>query len=338
MSDVLTNLHPALRQCWHPIARSADVTKQPLRLMLMGVPYVAWRDEEGHIAVFEDRCPHRLAPLSLGSCEGGELRCAYHGWKFDQSGRCTEIPSLGDGAALPPKAQLARPHSVAESHGMVFIAPEAPLHALPTMVEANDANFMVGDLPELRVRGCAALYADNFLDMAHFPFVHRGTFGAQEAAEVSPYEVERDGFSTEVTFEHEFANREDPGVEAGLRPLIQRRRLTYRFDAPFHLALRIDFLDAGGTNTIGFYLCPEDEETVRIYSSLYRNDLDGDEARMKEAIDFEIAVIEEDLRVQTAYDRLEIPLDVTTEVHVRPDRTTLEFRRVLIDLVRAAGY
>ena len=59
---------------------------------------------------------------------------------------------------------------------------------------------------------------------------------------------------------------------------------------------------------------------------------------MKEAIDFEIAVIEEDLRVQTAYDRLEIPLDVTTEVHVRPDRTTLEFRRVLIDLVRAAGY
>jgi hypothetical protein len=58
---------------------------------------------------------------------------------------------------------------------------------------------------------------------------------------------------------------------------------------------------------------------------------------MKEAVDFEIAVIEEDLRVQTAYERLEIPLDITTELHTRADRTTLEFRRVLMDLVKAAG-
>ena len=303
----------------------------------MGVAYVLWRSSDGTIAVFEDRCPHRRAPLSLGSCNGGQLQCGYHGWTFDQTGRCTQIPALGPEATLPPKAQLTGPHSVAESHGMVFIAPEEPLTALPKVEEAEDPSFMIGDLPELRVRGCAALYVDNFLDMAHFPFVHRGTFGAQEAAEVLPYDVEREGFSTRVVFEHEFANREDPGVAEGIRPLIQRRRLTYRWDAPFHLALRIDFLDAGGTNTIGFYLCPEDAETVRIYSSLYRDDLDGDVGRMNEAVDFEIAVIDEDLRIQTAYDQLEIPLDITTEVHTRADRTTLEFRRVLIDLVRAAG-
>ncbi len=337
MSSVMTNMHPVLRRCWHPIARSTEVTKQPLRSVLMGVAYVLWRGSDGVLVAFEDRCPHRRAPLSLGTCDGGQLQCAYHGWTFDQTGQCVTIPALGLDAALPPKAQLSSPHRVAESHGMVFIAPEEPLTTLPSVEEAGGASFMLGDLPMLRVRGCAALYADNFLDMAHFPFVHRGTFGAHEAAEVPRYDVVREGFSTRVTFEHEFANREDPGVEQGIRPLIQRRRLTYRWDAPFHLALRIDFLDAGGTNTIGFYLCPEDAETVRIYSSLYRDDLDGDELRMKEAVDFEIAVIEEDLRVQTAYERLEIPLDITTELHTRADRTTLEFRRVLMDLVKAAG-
>lgn len=336
--NVMTNVHPALRQCWHPVARSTSVTDRPVRSVLMGKAYVLWRDANGRVAAFEDRCPHRLAPLSLGECEAGGIVCAYHGWKFNQEGRCIAIPALGSDANVPPKANLVSPYAATESHGMVFIAPEAPLADLPHVAEADDPSFMVGDLPELSVRGCAALYADNFLDMAHFPFVHRGTFGAEQAAEVEPYEVQRDAYATTVIFEHVFANREDPGVEQGSRPLIQRRRLTYRWDAPFHLSLRIDFLDSGGTNTIGFYLCPEDEETVRIYSSLYRDDLGGDEARLREAVEFEIAVIEEDLRIQTAYEHLEMPLDSTTEVHTRADRSTLAFRRVLSDLVKAAGY
>ena len=180
------------------------------------------------------------------------------------------------------------------------------------------------------------MLADNFLDVAHFPFVHRGTFGADEAREVPHYDVARDGFGFSATFEHELANREDPGVAAGDRPLVQRRRLTYRYRAPFHLELEIEFLDAGGVNVIGFFLVPEDDEMVRIYSTLWRNDLGGSAERMREAVDFEVAVIEEDLRIQSRYERLEMPLDVTAEVHTRADRTTLEFRRVLADFVEKA--
>ena len=51
--------------------------------------------------------------------------------------------------------------------------------------------------------------------MAHFPFVHTGTFGADEAAEVPRFEVARDGWSFTAHHEHRFANREDPGVAAG---------------------------------------------------------------------------------------------------------------------------
>jgi vanillate O-demethylase monooxygenase subunit len=118
---------------------------------------------------------------------------------------------------------------------------------------------------------------------------------------------------------------------------VQRRRLTYRYTAPFHLELAIDFLDAGGSNVIGFFLTPEDDETVRIYSSLWRNDLEGSHERLQEAIDFEVAVVNEDLALQSRYERLALPLDLTSEIHTRADRTTIELRRVLRDFVDQAG-
>ncbi len=224
---------------------------------------------------------------------------------------------------------------MAEAHGIVFLAPEPPLAPLGTIAEADDPAFMAGLLPTLRARGSAGLLADNFLDIAHFPFVHAGTFGTEEAAEVAPFAVARDDWSFTVSYEHPFAHREDPGVAAGLRPLVQTRRLTYRLSAPFHLRLRIDFVDSGGSNVIGFFIQPETDETCRLFTTLWRDDLGGDEARMAEAVAFELAVLREDLRVQEAYHELVLPLEPTAEVHTRADRATLELRRVLADLVVA---
>ena len=88
----LNNTHPALRSAWHPAARSSEIGEQPVRVEVLGKPYVVFRSSEGELVAFLDRCPHRLAPLSLGRPEDDVLRCAYHGWCFDASGRCVEIP------------------------------------------------------------------------------------------------------------------------------------------------------------------------------------------------------------------------------------------------------
>jgi len=333
----LFNTDVALRRAWHPLCRSGELTTTPRAFTLLGERYVAYRGPGGGARVFLDRCPHRFAPLSLGSCEGENLRCVYHGWVFDERGVCVEIPALGANAVLPPRAVLSGPAGVYESHSMLFVAPEEPLTPQPCVAVAADPSFERGDLPVIETSASAGLLADNFLDVAHFPFIHAGTFGADEAREVPGYRVTRDGFTFEATYEHEFAHREDPGVTEGLRPLIQRRRLTYRYTAPFHLELAIEFLDSGGTNVIGFFLAPVDDETVRIYSSLWRDDLGGSKERMREAIDFEMAVIDEDLRLQTRMAVLAMPLEITAEVHTRADRTTVELRRILADLVTAAS-
>jgi len=76
---------------------------------------------------------------------------------------------------------------------------------------------------------------------------------------------------------------------------------------------------------------------VRIYSSLWRNDLEGSLERMADAIDFEVRVVNEDLRLQSRYEDLALPLESTAELHTRADKITLELRRVLHDFVAAAN-
>lgn len=178
------------------------------------------------------------------------------------------------------------------------------------------------------------MLADNFLDIAHFAFVHPATFGVDEPV-VRPVAVERRGLSYTAVSMHPF--REGPAVCAG-RPLVQERRLTYRVMAPFHLFLRLDSVDSGGRDLLGYFLQPETAETTRVYLTFWRDDLGGDAARIAEIVDFEIQIVEEDMVVQESYDLRALPLDLTAELHTRADRSTLEYRRMLSDLVDAASH
>ena len=80
---------------WYPIAPVCDLDpRAPHGKMVLGLSVVAWYDRgAGEWRVFEDACPHRLAPLSQGRIDGkGRLQCAYHGWCFDGAGACAFIP------------------------------------------------------------------------------------------------------------------------------------------------------------------------------------------------------------------------------------------------------
>ncbi len=344
-SPMLSNTDTALRRAWHPVARSNEITAVPRPTKLLGEDWVVVRLPDGAggetLAAFVDRCPHRLAPLSAGSVDGSFLRCGYHGWCFDAGGACREIPSLGASEHVPPRAVTTVPAAIAERHGMVFIAPEPPLTELLDIPEADDPAFVHGALEPVTARVGAGLMIDNFLDMAHFPFVHAATIGTPESATFE-LEVVREGLGMKVHSRHPFPNREDRGVAAGIRPLLQERVLEYRYRAPFSICLRIDYVEAGGTNVLDFYVQPEADDSCRVYTTVHRNDLGGDgdgddiHARMAECIAFERKILDEDLGLQEQYRDRRLPLDLTAEVHVKADRPTIELRRILGELVNAA--
>ncbi len=89
------------RRFWQPVALAAELSVPdglPIRVTVMGEALVAFRDSEGRIGLLEDRCPHRGAALFYGRNEGCGLRCVYHGWKFDVSGKAVDLPNVPPGA------------------------------------------------------------------------------------------------------------------------------------------------------------------------------------------------------------------------------------------------
>jgi phenylpropionate dioxygenase-like ring-hydroxylating dioxygenase large terminal subunit len=338
MTLMLSNTDPALRRCWLVAAKSDHVGADPLPVRLVGEDWVLVRvggrgagPVAGRVAAFPDRCPHRRAPLSAGWIDGDMLRCGYHGWCFDGDGRCTSIPAL-EGEHIPSRARLEPAAGVVERDGLVFVAIEPPVTDVLAVDAAWEAGFQQGWLGPVRARVGAGLMIDNFLDLSHFPFVHAATIGT-DAATRFDFEIERRGLGMLVRSEHLFPNRDDPGVARGERALLQRRRLTYTYAAPFSVCLRIDYVEAGGTNVLSFHVQPEDDDTCSIYTLIARNDLDGDPDRMAAAVSFEQKVVEEDLRLQERYHDKRLPLDLTAEVHIKVDRMTVELRRILAALV-----
>jgi 5,5'-dehydrodivanillate O-demethylase oxygenase subunit len=82
-----------LRRYWMPIAAVSEfekITIKPVRLL--GEDLALYRDLSGTFGLMDRRCPHRRADLSYGFVEPQGLRCNYHGWLFDETGRCTEQP------------------------------------------------------------------------------------------------------------------------------------------------------------------------------------------------------------------------------------------------------
>lgn len=329
----LTNVDPGLRRCWHPVARSSQVGDSPVRVTLLGEDWALMRLPAG-LAAFVDRCPHRLAPLSAGQVRGDVLQCGYHGWCFAADGSCTEIPSLTDGIR-PARAHAGTPAALAERHGVIYLAPEPPVTELLDLPEADDPGFAHGELEVITADVGAGLLADNFLDMSHFPYLHAATIGAEESKVIHDFDIQRRRFGMTVRSRHPFPNREDPAVARGERPLIQHRRLTYEYRAPFLLSLRIDYEEAGGTNVISAEVQPVDAQRCRIFVSVHRNDLGDDDARLAEALAFERKIFDEDLTFQERYIEKSLPLDLTTEVHVKADRVTIELRRILAELCAA---
>jgi phthalate 4,5-dioxygenase oxygenase subunit len=101
-NDLLTRVGPGtpmgelMRQYWVPALPSSEFPapdSAPKRMKLLGEHLVMFRDSNGDMGCFTEACPHRGASMFFGRNEEAGLRCVYHGWKFDTTGACVDMPS-----------------------------------------------------------------------------------------------------------------------------------------------------------------------------------------------------------------------------------------------------
>jgi phthalate 4,5-dioxygenase len=110
-----------MRQYWLPALYSWELEPDgpPQRVRLLGEDLIAWRDSDGSAAFTSANCPHRGASLFYGRNEAAGLRCVYHGWKFDVTGRCVDMPNEPPESNFKDKVRAAS-YKAADRGGIIW--------------------------------------------------------------------------------------------------------------------------------------------------------------------------------------------------------------------------
>ena len=166
------------RRYWLPALMSEELAErdgEPVRVQLLSERLLAFRDTEGRLGLIDEACAHRGASLWFGRNEEGGIRCPYHGWKFDVTGQCLEIPSEPPERGYCRKVKLVS-YPLVERGGVLwtYMGPPALQPPLPefefAMVEAKQRYI------SKRIQECNYLQAmEGGIDSSHVGFLHSGS-------------------------------------------------------------------------------------------------------------------------------------------------------------------
>lgn len=312
------------RTLWHPVALADALSQAPLAVQLLGEPLVLWRDAAGAAQAWPDRCPHRGARLSFGRVTEGRLECPYHGWQFDASGHCVAVPALP--TFLPPASHRVPVHAVQEAHGLLWVRlAEGPATLPAFAAEADDRLRKVNCGPYV-VETSAPRVVENFLDMAHFAFVHEGWLGARQAAAIDDYRVEE--------------------TPAGLRAIdckawqpqsnlhsTAAAQVAYGYEVVAPYTAVLTKVPEAGTvavadwrESIALFICPAAAERSVVWFRLAVADFESSDDKLRA---FQDTIFRQDQPVLESQQPRALPLDPRAELHTAADRASAAYRRFL---------
>jgi phthalate 4,5-dioxygenase oxygenase subunit len=175
-----TPMGEVFRRYWIPAMLATELPERdcpPVRVKLLSERMIAFRDSEGRLGLTDEFCAHRGVSLWFGRNEEGGLRCPYHGWKYNTSGQCVEVPSEPAESGYCKKIKL-KSYPLVERGGILWtymgppeLQPELPMYEWATMPAPQ--RFV-----SKRQQDCNYLQAmEGGLDSFHSTFLHRMSVG-----------------------------------------------------------------------------------------------------------------------------------------------------------------
>jgi renierapurpurin 18,18'-hydroxylase len=221
---------------WYAVAWSDELKPgKTLARRFAGQPMVLYRGKSGRVFALEDRCAHRQVPLHLGVVLGDEIKCHYHGWAYDQTGKCVDVPYLGK-ERLP---NGVKSYPAQEVDGLIFVFP-------------GDASLAEGRLPKTlglsqrkdyktrrlnREVACHYTFMhENLFDMNH-QFMHRKNMGSIKARCIGRKHGD-DWAQVEYTFSRA-GGKQSMGEHVIVNLVRQRKEA--RKDFSDHMRIRTDY-------------------------------------------------------------------------------------------------
>ncbi|KAF5753645.1 putative pheophorbide a oxygenase [Helianthus annuus] len=234
---------------WYPLYLTKDVPDDaPLGLTVFDKQVVLYRDGNGDLQCYEDRCPHRLAKLSEGQIVDGRLECLYHGWQFEgNEGKCVKIPQLPANAKIPRSA-CTKTYEIKDSQGVVWIWMSHKTPPNPSKIPwfENFARPGFKDISTIHeLPYDHSILLENLMDPAHVPISHDRTDWSAKREDAQPLL-----FKVTERTERGFAGFW--GREADKTP-----QNFLRFEAPCNLQNNREIVDKDGVTNYfsGLFLC-----------------------------------------------------------------------------------
>lgn len=213
-----------LRRYWHPIAVAQELTEErpKKRVRLLGEDLVVFRDGKGGYGLVAEQCQHRGASLYYGFLEDGCIRCPYHGWLYDKTGRCIEQPFEPAQSLLRHTIQLPA-YPVEKVRGLLFayLGPlPAPVIPPWDVIAREDGTHRIEVHPVLN---CNWLQVqETNADPAHKEFLH-GKMGFEKGVrkqwKFQPMVAKFELFQWGLTKPLEYTG-DDPFSEEGGQPAV----------------------------------------------------------------------------------------------------------------------
>ncbi len=328
VTEPRSSLDRALELFWHPVATREELTAaapHPLAVTLLGRQLAVAPIADGAALAVVDRCPHRSTRLSVGWVEGSSIRCAYHGWKWEADGSCSEIPALPEGAIPGPACIETFDACVAYDLVWVRLDPRAQT-ALPAHPAHDDDTMKVVLGDPYSWPTSAARRVENFVDLAHFPWVHDGSLGRRDAPVPPVPEIRREHGELRFSYDPPDMPVEDAALFG---------HSDYRVPMPLTVSVAFE-LDTGARRHLWMTASPIDGRSCRTFWTVSRDDdVDGDDGPH---LAFQELVLDQDEPVVCSQDPPELPLEPGSEISIRTDRVSVEYRRWLRHLTDAAGH
>lgn len=310
---------PVLFNDWHAVAKADELksgTAIPVRLLDTNL--VLWRGSDMQAHAWEDRCPHRSVQLSAGWVSDNLLVCAYHGLVYNSQGQCVKVPACPD--YVPPKQARVQSYQIQERYGLLFVNLGESEADIPPFLEWDDPHYLKFLSGPYYCRSGGYRAIENFLDLAHFPFIHRDILGVPEKAEVPDYQISID--QNVIRF-HDIRIWQPDPVGTG-----EGAEVTYNYWVFRPLTAYLQKVtDADQRLTIFFHLTPVGEEEFLTWMWVAVNY--GNANEIDEMRSFQDHVATQDLENLERHNPKRLPLNLRAEFHTPCDRGSLAYRKWL---------
>jgi phenylpropionate dioxygenase-like ring-hydroxylating dioxygenase large terminal subunit len=331
---MLTTKQNVFRRYWFATLKIADLQEGPKPFVLLGEKIVLFLDEKGEPAALMDRCCHRTAKLSKGSCEKGLIVCGYHGWAYDRSGALARIPQFQPEQVVPRLA--VRAYHCAEKYGYAWVCLGEPLAPIPDIPEETMPGYRRIHQFHHEWQTSPFRLMENSFDNAHFAFVHKNTFGTADQPIPEKYTITETDYGFEAETVITIVNPPMAHRISGTSEPTTKRHMRNKWFMPF--CRRLDITYPSGLRHIIFNSAtPIDDGRILLAQILYRNDTE-EQCSTQELIEWDRVIIEEDRDILESTDP-DATMDMSRKVesHMPSDHPGMIMRRRILALLREHG-